>query len=210
MAYVYLHTRLDNNQVFYVGIGSDSKGKYTRANCSKRRGKFWKDFTKNIPYEVHILLDNLTWKEACEKEIELIIQYGRRDLGTGCLINLTTGGEGVNGYHHTEEALAKLSNNSKGSKNSNSKKCIHFDTKLEFDCLKDGCLHFELKYITQRHAIRKRFSTAQFYYKDDYFDRPTRKDISEKLGKLRIGNQNSKKNWFKTKEEKNVGKASRS
>jgi hypothetical protein len=35
----------------------------------------------------------LTWEQACEKEIEFIKLYGRIDLGTGCLANLTDGGD---------------------------------------------------------------------------------------------------------------------
>lgn len=37
MAYVYRHIRLDKNEVFYIGIGTDTKN-YKRANgiCFKR------------------------------------------------------------------------------------------------------------------------------------------------------------------------------
>ena len=32
MAYIYRHIRLDKNEPFYIGIGSDVEGKYKRAN----------------------------------------------------------------------------------------------------------------------------------------------------------------------------------
>jgi len=192
MAYVYKHTRLDKNEVFYIGIGSDNKNKFTRAYSKKRRSKFWKDLTKNIDYEVEILYNNITWEEACQKEKELILQYGRKDLNTGTLCNLTDGGEGAKGYIYTQDRLDKLSNNSKGSSNPRAKSCIHFDTSMKFNCLKDGCEYFNLKYKSQASSIKRKQSTAQFYFENEYFERPTREQISKKLGVLRIGNQNWK------------------
>ena len=192
MAYVYKHTRLDKNEVFYIGIGSDDKGKFTRAYSKKRRSKFWKDLTKNIDYEVEILYNDIIWEEACQKEKELILKYGRKDLDTGTLCNLTNGGDGVNGYIHNQDRLNKLSNNSKGSSNPRAKSCIHFDTSMKFNCLKDGCEYFNLKYGSQASAIKRKQSTAKFYFDNEYFERPTKEQISKKLGALRIGNQNWK------------------
>lgn len=202
MAYVYIHTRLDKNEVFYVGIGSDNQGKYIRANSKKRRSKFWKDIVEHTNYIIDIVYDNLSWKDACEKEIELINKYGRRDIGTGTLCNLTIGGDGVNGYRHNSERLAIISSNTKGSNNPRAKRCIHFNTSLVFNSLKDGCSYFGLHYGSQSSAIKRRNSTAEFYYEDDFFIRPTREDISKKLGKLRIGNQNWRGNKLKTQNEK--------
>lgn len=183
MAYVYLHSDLTNNIPFYVGIGSDTK--YLRAFSKKRRSKFWKDFTSKKAYKVEILYDELSWIEACKKEIELIKLYGRRNKNTGTLVNITDGGEGVNGYRHSLERLQIISKNSSLGKNGNARKCIHFDTLKEFNSLKEGCLHFNLKYSSQCSAIRDRQSTAQFYFKNKYFKRPSKEDISKKLSDLR-------------------------
>lgn len=46
------------------------------------------------PVYVQVLV-NVTSTEALAKEIELIASYGRLDIGTGCLCNLTEGGDGV-------------------------------------------------------------------------------------------------------------------
>lgn len=92
MAYVYLHTRKDTNNVFYVGIGSD-KNKY-RAKNKKARNQHWLNIIKKTNYTISIIYDNLTWEEACLKEIELIKFYGRLDKNEGLLVNLTDGGEG--------------------------------------------------------------------------------------------------------------------
>ena len=94
MAYVYKHIRKDNNKVFYVGIGGDNNGKYVRAHSEDRNG-FCHVIKNKTKYSVEIVFDDLTWEDACNKEIELIREYGRKDLGLGTLCNLTDGGEGT-------------------------------------------------------------------------------------------------------------------
>jgi len=107
MAYLYRHIRLDSNIPFYVGIGSDSEGEYKRANTKKGRSYSWKDITKNTSWKVDILLDNLSWEEACLKETEFIKLYGRKDLNQGTLVNFTDGGEGQYGRKDSEETKLK-------------------------------------------------------------------------------------------------------
>jgi hypothetical protein len=92
MAYVYTYTRLDKNEIFYVGIGSDSK--YKRAKNISSRTDYFKKIINKSKYKLDIVFDNLSWEEACLKEIELIALYGRKDLKTGTLTNFTNGGEG--------------------------------------------------------------------------------------------------------------------
>ena len=91
MAYLYRHIRLDKNEPFYIGIGSDEK--YKRAYSKNDRNQYWHHIA-NKGYEVEIMLDNLTWEEACKKEKEFIKLYGRNDLNEGSLVNMTDGGEG--------------------------------------------------------------------------------------------------------------------
>lgn len=95
MAYVYTYTRLDKNEVFYVGIGSDSK--YKRAKNISLRTDYFKKIINKSKYKLDIVFDNLSWEEACLKEIELVALYGRKDLKTGTLVNFTDGGEGRKG-----------------------------------------------------------------------------------------------------------------
>ncbi len=95
MAYLYRHIRLDKNIPFYIGIGSDNGGEYKRAHDTglRNRNKYWNNIVGKTAYSIEIMLDNLTWEEACAKEIEFIALYGRRNDG-GILANLTLGGEG--------------------------------------------------------------------------------------------------------------------
>lgn len=123
MAYLYRHIRLDNNEPFYIGIGTDSQ--YKRSNNFYNRSNHWKNITNKTQYEVEILLDDLTWEEACIKEIEFIALYGRKDLNKGPLVNLTDGGEGFLGYKHTSSAKTIIAQKLTGkSKHSEEQKLI--------------------------------------------------------------------------------------
>jgi hypothetical protein len=117
MAYLYKHIRLDKNEPFYVGIGSDNS--YKRSNSHKHRNKHWRNIVSKTPYKVEILLDNLTWSEACKKETEFIKLYGRADLGKGTLVNMTDGGEGNN--NPSEATRMSISNKIKANKKRGSK-----------------------------------------------------------------------------------------
>ena len=119
MAYIYRHIRLDSNKPFYIGIGEDlpkNIGLYKRAYEVVNRNKFWVNITNKTDYKIDILLDNLTWKEACEKEIEFILLYGRKDLKKGLLVNLTDGGEGKKGVKDSLETKTKKSTSAKHPK----------------------------------------------------------------------------------------------
>ena len=86
---------------------------YGRAYSKSDRNNLWKKIVnKNLgKYEVEILLEELSYEEAVEKEIEFIKLYGRIHNETGILSNLTDGGEGITGHSfiHTEEHNKKKS-----------------------------------------------------------------------------------------------------
>jgi len=115
MAVVYRHIRLDSNQPFYIGIGKTEKRAYENGN---RRTNYWKRIVQKHGYKVQIMLDDLTWEEACEIERYLIRFYGRADLGLGTLVNLTDGGDGTLGRVYSEETKAKMSAAATGKKQS--------------------------------------------------------------------------------------------
>lgn len=108
MAIVYSHTRLDNDTIFYIGIGNE----YKRAYSKHSRNSYWNNIVSKADYKVNILFENLTWDEACKKEVELISLYGRKDLKKGLLANLTDGGDGVKG--HSQETIDKITKVHKG------------------------------------------------------------------------------------------------
>lgn len=99
---LYQHIRLDNNKVFYIGIG-----KKKRAYDKITRNKYWKNIVNKTQYEIQILKSDLTWNDACELEKILISHYGRKDLGTGILCNMTNGGEGRFNSRNSNESIEK-------------------------------------------------------------------------------------------------------
>jgi hypothetical protein len=106
MSYVYRHIRLDKNQPFYIGIGTDSN--YQRAYSKSSRNIFWNRVVNVTDYEVEIIMDNLTKDIAKQKEIEFISLYGKKINKTGTLVNISDGGDGNSGGKHTEEAKKKI------------------------------------------------------------------------------------------------------
>lgn len=84
--YVYQYIREDGTP-YYVG-----KGKNDRAFSNNRRVKRPDD-----PSRIVFVAQNLSEDAAFQLEKDLIQQYGRKDLGTGTLHNMTDGGEGQSG-----------------------------------------------------------------------------------------------------------------
>jgi hypothetical protein len=105
MAVVYQHRRKDNNNVFYIGIGKHKNRAYSKI-C---RNQYWINIVNSVGYEIDILVEGCTWEQACEIEKGMIASYGRADLNTGLLVNMTDGGEGT--YNLSDETIAKRVNN---------------------------------------------------------------------------------------------------
>lgn len=86
---VYLHRKATDDTIFYVGIGSKKRSK-----SKKSRNPYWINTVNKYGYYVEIIKEGLSQEEACELEIFLISEIGRKDLGEGTLVNMTDGGEG--------------------------------------------------------------------------------------------------------------------
>jgi hypothetical protein len=134
--YVYFLRRPDRKDPFdpdmacpfYVGKGQNGRANSHRWEAKSllhRPGrknakiniihKLWK---QGLDFEIDIALEALTEQEAYEYEVEAITTYGRIDLGSGCLANLSDGGEGgSSGTKWSPEVIAKraesLRNNGK-------------------------------------------------------------------------------------------------
>ena len=88
---VYLHRNPKTQEIFYVGIGIE-----TRAKDKKGRSSAWNNYVNNNGYEVDIIMKGLTPKKAMSEEKRLIKLYGRKCKGKGNLVNIDSGGQGVN------------------------------------------------------------------------------------------------------------------
>ena len=102
--YVYAFFRKDDGTPYYIGKG---EGQRINRSAGRRFKLPPKDQRK-------ILVGGLTEPESFEYEIALISLLGRKDLGTGCLRNLTDGGDGMSGHVFSAEHRAKIGAASKG------------------------------------------------------------------------------------------------
>lgn len=96
---VYVHQRASDGEIFYVG-----KGRRWRENQKHNRNQHWHNIVNKHGLLVVVVASNLTNKEACVFEKLLIKELSK----TNKLVNCTLGGEGAEGYTHSEEAKAKM------------------------------------------------------------------------------------------------------
>lgn len=97
--FLYRHIRLDKDEPFYIGVGTKKKGKtfierYIRAYTRYDRSRIWNSIIKKTEYEIEIMFESDDRKFVLDKEKEFIKLYGRIDILTGTLSNMTDGGEG--------------------------------------------------------------------------------------------------------------------
>ena len=102
--YTYAYLREDRTP-YYIGKGQGNRAYRRSKKCIKPP----KDKSRVI-----FLKQNLTEEDAFKHEIYMISVFGRKDLGTGILHNLTDGGDGSSGYVHSEETKRKISEANKG------------------------------------------------------------------------------------------------
>jgi hypothetical protein len=115
--YVYRYNREDGTP-YYIG-----KGKGDRYR-NRHNVPVPKDRSRIVFIET-----NMSEQDAFDLEVELIAHYGRKDLGTGILRNLTDGGEGSSGYIVSEEQRQKISMSLTGRKQSQETKDKRADSR---------------------------------------------------------------------------------
>ena len=101
--YVYAYLREDSTP-YYIG-----KGKDRRAWSTQKVISVPEDSTR-----IQIIACNLSEPESLILEKKLISYYGRKDLGTGILRNLTDGGEGSSGLVRSQSQKDKQRAKMKG------------------------------------------------------------------------------------------------
>lgn len=157
MAYVYRHIRLDKNEPFYIGIGK----RKDRSWSNLGRNDMWHKIVKKTKYDVEILFENVEYDFAKQKEIEFIKLYGRKNIGTGSLCNMTDGGEGTlnaeawnKGIPCSDETKKKISN-ANISKVYNDKYILDLNTGIFYHNIKEAAKYNNISYGTLRNRLQR-------------------------------------------------------
>ena len=104
--YVYAYLRKSNLTPYYIGKGKENRAWEKHPNVSVPKDKS----------KIIILESNLTELGAFALERRLIQWWGRKDLGTGVLLNKTNGGEGSSGLVYKPRVISDATRRKIGAK----------------------------------------------------------------------------------------------
>jgi hypothetical protein len=165
--YLYRHIRLDKEEPFYIGIGKKYsscinseyfKRVYKRAfDTHQRRNSIWSRITSKTSYEVEILLESNDLQFIKNKEREFVHFYGRKDLGTGILANLTDGGEGSLNKKCKPESILK-------TMEAHYISVTHISTGEVFTSIKEAAQAYGLKYRKLSAQLKNKVFGCPFIY----------------------------------------------
>jgi len=152
MLYTYLWLREDGSP-YYVG-----KGIGRRAFLHHKSQSIFRPKDK-------LLIFLQPWPDeatAFAYEIYLIDFWGRKDLGTGILMNHTDGGDGIAGAHHTVETKLRMRKVALGRRNSKAARTKMSEAKQGIKLSVDHCRNISkaLKGRVQTEEHRQNVSAA--------------------------------------------------
>lgn len=114
--FLYQHIRLDNNEIFYIGVGTKNikeksyKKIYRRAFSKSNRNELWNRIVNKIGYKVEILKEFDCIEICLKEETSLIDLYGRLIENTGKLTNIVRDNSEIEEKRlkNLKEALKKM------------------------------------------------------------------------------------------------------
>ena len=174
MSIVYRHRTANTHEVFYVGIGTTTKRAYAFA---RSRNAYWTNVYKKHGVIVEIVAEDISWDKACELEKLMIQEYGRREFGTGCLVNMTDGGDGQ--ANPSKETIAKMSAAKYGKKASEETKkkmsayqtgkikikpVVDLMTGFFYDNLTEACKATNQSFYAAYHRQERKSKKVRFIY----------------------------------------------
>lgn len=174
MFFVYAHYKADDltGPPFYIGKGKGKRDK------SGRRNPYWKNISNKHGFIVKRLAENLTENQAWDLEKKLIAEYGRLIDNTGCLCNLSDGGEGASGVKHNNVTKEKWSKAKKGK-----------TWEEIFGVEKANQIREQRKIKTKKHSeeTKKKLSESKKGNKNPMYGKKLSDDHRKKLSEVRKG-----------------------
>jgi hypothetical protein len=148
--YAYLRGRSSSTASagtpYYIGKGTKNRAWSTSRGTPKPKN----------PDNIVILENNLTNLGALAIERRMIRWYGRKDIGTGILLNHTDGGDGFPGGIFSEEHRSNLSKSRTGRKHSE-------ETKNKVAKFRTGRKHSEETKIKIGESRKARWEEAKIF-----------------------------------------------
>jgi len=140
---------------------------------------------------VNIIHNDVSREETCEIEILLIKKYGRKDLGTGNLINKTNGGKGNYGTIVSIKTRQKMSEARKGEKNPMFGKTISEEHKQKISETHKGEKHHM---FGKKHSdeLKQKLSEALKGEKNYAFGKNRSDETRQKMSKAKRNQKNVK------------------
>ena len=108
--YVYVYIDTERDIPMYVGKGKNARCSVHLRNASnlKLRNRISALKANGLKPEI-VVYSQPDEETALREEVALIAKYGRRDLDTGTLYNMTDGGEGKSGWIPSAQTRARIS-----------------------------------------------------------------------------------------------------
>lgn len=197
MFFVYAHYRADdpNGDPFYIGKGKNKR------DLSKKRNGLWKNIATKHGFIAKKIKENLTENEAWDLEIQLISRYGKLIDKTGCLANISNGGEGASGTVHSDETKAKWSDAKKGK-----------TWEEIYGVEQAAILRENRKKIKRTHSdsTKRKMSESKKGKNNPMFGKTVSEEHSKKLSESKIGKpSNSKGKKLSDEAKKNMSVAAK-
>jgi len=167
-----MHTNKSNGKR-YIGITSQVPEKRWMNGCG---------YSERLPigrairkygwdgFEHEILYSNATETFAKDAERKLIAQYKTQDDDYG--YNITAGGDGVLGFHHTEESKQIMSEKKRGKNHPNYGKHLSEETKQKIGAIHKGntyCVGLVRSDETKRKMSESKMKPVASYLDDGSF-----------------------------------------
>ena len=113
--YLYKHTRWDNGEVFYIGIWTKERKRYTRAKTKRSRNDIrHKIVEKALWFNIYILYESDNYDIIKAMEILLVESYWKKCEDTWCLANITNGWDWALWRIVSQDTRDKISKAQKG------------------------------------------------------------------------------------------------